>query len=174
VTSPEPPPFVEVHQASSRVNADLIGVRLQEAGIPCVALGDDTAGLLGQAMVPRIMVPADVAGERADEIREIIVSVEGGQAPAPRSPYLVRMPAGCVIASVLAAALALAAISAIGLMAGRPSGYAWGGVGVAVAALLGWLGVRALAQSGRQRAAEASTDDAPPADDADETAEDEG
>ena len=144
--------------ASSEINADLIKMRMEEAGIPCVTLGDDTAGLFGQAMLSRIMVPRDVARARADEIREIIATIEPGVEPGPRSPYLVRMPRGCVITSALVAAPLLATVSVISLISGWPWGRVGGGVGVVLSALLGWLGVTLLIRIRRERAGDEADD----------------
>jgi hypothetical protein len=80
--APRPPAaeqrkLVEVYQASSSINGDLIRVRLEEEGIPCFVFADDFLGIWLHVEHPRIMVPEDVARDRADEIRELIASVEG-------------------------------------------------------------------------------------------------
>jgi hypothetical protein len=75
--APEQPRLVEVHQASSSVNADLIRVRLEQEGIPCFLFADGFLGFWLHPERPRIMVPEDVAKERADVIRDCIASVEG-------------------------------------------------------------------------------------------------
>lgn len=154
--SADRPRYVEVHQASNRVNADLIKIRLEEAGIPCVTLGDGTAGLLGQAMVPRIMVPADAAEQRADEIREIIASVEGVAEPSPRAPYLIRLTSGCLSMLLIVCALGIGVASVLALALGRPPAAV---VGMCISLLLAGLGIALLLRERRRCAADRARQD---------------
>ena len=148
----EPSHFVEVHQASSHINAELIKARLDEEGIPCVILGDDTVGLFAQSMMPRIMVPGNVAEARADEIRELIASVEPASEPTPRAPYLIRLPRGCLIMFPLVLALTFGLPSVASLALGWPWGRAGAAIGLVLSVLLGWLGVAMLLRGRKQRA----------------------
>lgn len=148
---PESARFVEVHQASSEISAHLIKLRLDEEGIPCVIFGDDTVGLFAQSMMPRIMVPRDVAETRGDEIRAIITSIDGGREPTPRAPYLIRLPRGCLIMFPLVLALTFGVPSVASLVLGWPWGRAGAAIGLVVSALLGWLGVAMLLRDRKQR-----------------------
>jgi hypothetical protein len=155
----DPPRYVEVHQASNRVNADLIKIRLEEAGIPCVTLGDGTAGLLGQAMVPRIMVPAEVAEQRADEIREIIASVEGVAEPSPRAPYLVRVPGGCLSMLLVWLAVVIGVASLLALILPAPPYPPAAVVGLGISLIFAGLGIALLIRDRRRRAADRAPQD---------------
>lgn len=74
----EQPKLVQVHRASSQINGDLIRLRLEQRGIPCFLFASDLFAVFVTYVRPWIMVPEDVAKQRADEIRECIASVEGG------------------------------------------------------------------------------------------------
>jgi hypothetical protein len=52
-------------------------VRLEQEGIPCFVFADDFLGIWLRSEHPLIMVPEDIARERADVIRDCIASVEG-------------------------------------------------------------------------------------------------
>ena len=60
--------FVTIERADNEAIADLIGQRLEQAGIPCRVVPGNMAAIAGSGASYTIAVPAD----RADEARELL------------------------------------------------------------------------------------------------------